>query len=155
VENQSEPVAPVSPSGGSAPAGSKPASPNHGPSRLSLSLTAVSIGLLAVLVWYLNPRPPKFRPAPLEPISRVCPQLRQTFVPSNLIDIPAPILKTVPDDVRKRIVLRVNREMCPCGCKLSIASCLMENPSCEAGARRFKEIVDEEKEKAAKTGASK
>ena len=129
--------------------------PGRSPSPASIILAVVSILLLAWLAWWLNPRQPGFKPAPLNPPSAVCVNPSRAFVPSNVMDIPVPILSGLPAEVRTRVIRRLNFEKCTCGCNLSIASCLASNPNCETADRLLKQIVEEEKDKGSRNEGSK
>jgi len=117
--------------------------PNRGPSRVSVALTAITLSLLALLAWFLNPRPPVYKPAPLKPPSAECIKPPRAFVPSNVTDLPGPGLSALPEAQRNRLIHLMNTRACTCGCQLSIAECLMSNPRCETSARLMKELVDE------------
>jgi len=119
--------------------------PNPGPSRASVALTVITLSLLALLVWFLNPRQPNFKPAPLKPSSSECRKPPRAFVPSNVTDLPGPGLNALPEAQRIRLILLMNTRACTCGCQLSIADCLMSNPRCETSGRLMRELVDEVK----------
>jgi len=101
--------------------------------------------LLALLVWYLNPRQPDYKPAPLDPPSTECLKPQRDFVPSNITEISDPALDTLPEKVKTRVIYRLNMEPCTCGCQLSVARCRATNSVCEASPRLLKEIVGETK----------
>lgn len=157
MANLSEPDSPISGPMRIGPSESKDRTtrPNRGPSRASVVLVAISVSLLALLAWSLNPRRPNFKPAPLYPPSSICVNPSRAFVPSNATDISAPILNTLPAEVRSRVIHRLNFEECTCGCKMSIASCLLTNPDCETARRLFKEVIDDEKKKASNAQGKK
>ena len=111
------------------------------PKRGSVAAVAVTFALLALLVWGLHPRRPKIRPALLLPPSNPCSAARTDFVPSNLTSIPGLSLEKLPPAVRNQVLLRLNLEPCPCGCKLSLAACLASNPSCTVARRAAEAIV--------------
>jgi len=90
----------------------------------------VTLALLALLVWGLNPRRPKLAPAPLDPPSKTCPTSRTDFVPSNLTSVSGVSLDGLPASVRNQVLLRLNLEPCSCGCRQSLAACCASNPTC-------------------------
>jgi len=107
-----------------------PAAPQRAANPGSALAVAVTLALLAVLVWGLNPRQPKLRPAPLEPPSRTCPTTRTEFIPSNFTSGPGLNLDGLTPAARNQALLRLNLEPCTCGCRQSLAACLANNPSC-------------------------
>ena len=116
---------------------------SSGPPRTAVVMVVVTMALLVALVWALNPAPPKFEPAPLESATPGCAKLRREFVPSNVIEIPGLPLDTLSPEQKNRVLLRLNMEPCPCGCNLSIASCLISNPDCEASKELARKILAE------------
>ena len=114
-----------------------------GPSRNSPLMIAGTMALLALLVWFLNPRQPNYKPAPLRPPSPECLKPGRDFVPTNLIAIPDPSLDALPDPAKNRALFRLNTVPCSCGCQLSVAFCRGSNPLCETSRQMFKQIVSE------------
>ena len=114
-----------------------------GPSRNSPALVAGTIVLLALLVWFLNPRQPNFKPAPLQPPSPECRKPGRDFVPSNLVAISDPNLDALPGEDKNRAIFRLNTVPCTCGCQLSVAYCRASNSLCETSGRMFKQVVNE------------
>jgi hypothetical protein len=112
--------------------------------RGSVPAVAVTLGLLALLVWGLNPRAPKFKPAPLEPPRSPCTPTAADFVPSSLTGIPDMALDHLPEAARNRVLLRLNMEPCSCGCKRSLAACRAVNPSCPVSPQAADATVKEE-----------
>jgi hypothetical protein len=101
--------------------------------------------LLALLVWYLNPRQPDYKPAPLDPPSTECSKPQRDFVPSNITGISDPVLDALPEKEKNRAIYRLNMEPCSCGCQLSVARCCQTNSVCEASQRMLKKIAGEAK----------
>ncbi|HKS97786.1 MAG TPA: hypothetical protein VJV74_16850 [Terriglobia bacterium] len=103
---------------------------------------AVALVLLAALAWALNPRQSKFTPAPLGSRPAVCPRLPREFVPSDVTELREPPFPALSRERRLRVLARMNAEECPCGCKLSVAACRANNPTCKTSAERAGQIVD-------------
>jgi hypothetical protein len=102
----------------------------------------VTLGLLAALVWALNPRQPKLTPAPLgEPLA-VCAKLPREFIPTDIADLGEAPLPTLPREQKFRALARMNAEECPCGCKLSVAACRVNDPTCKTSAELARKIAD-------------
>jgi len=123
-----------------------PAPPGPRPPRGSIALVVVSIGLLGVLVWALNPSQPKIAPAPLRNPPPGCPKWEKDFTPSDLTALPGIGLETLSREQRFHALYRLNMEPCPCGCNYSIASCLINHLRCEVCPALARKIVTEEKE---------
>lgn len=102
---------------------------------------AVTLALLAALVWALNPRPPKFTPAPLGAPQTACARLPRQFVPSDVTELGEPPFPALARERRLRALARMNAEECPCGCKLSVAVCRVNSPTCKTSAERASQIV--------------
>ncbi len=125
--------------------------PHSGPPRSSLLLVVVTIALLALLVWALNPSQPKLKPAPLRPLPSGCLNRAPDFQPSNVTEIPdLPAQAGLPSDPskrgsRSRVLLRLNMEPCSCGCNLSLAACRTAQPDCEASKEATQKVLVEEK----------
>jgi hypothetical protein len=116
------------------------------------------IGLLAVLVWQLNPRQPRIEPAPLQPVPSGCLKTPRSFVPSNITEIPqwragssrrqtagaadAAVFGSLPKDQKERALLRANTEPCSCGCKLGVAACRVNEPECDVSAKEAARILN-------------
>jgi len=126
VSNLTEPLSPGRPSG---------------PSRGAVALVVVTLGLLAALVWGLNPSRPHFTPAPLEPPTSECPKLKREFIPTNATYLGNPSLDALPREKRNRALYRLNMEACTCGCSLSIAGCRLANPACETSKTLANKII--------------
>jgi len=120
-----------------------PAGANPGPTRTSVAVIAVSLALLALLVWYLNPRQPDFKPAPLEPPSAVCRNPGRQFVPSNLITVHNSDLERLPAKMKTATLVRLNTTACTCGCQLSVVFCRAMNSACETSKRMMEKMVSE------------
>ena len=125
------------------------------PPKSGSALTvAVSLGLLALLVWALNPHQPRFHPAPPDPASDTCRHSKAGFIPTNLTEIPGLPLTGLPAATKNRLLLRLNMEPCTCGCQQSLAACRARNPSCRVSAGDAEALVkDEQASAAAKTKA--
>jgi hypothetical protein len=104
-------------------------------------LVAIMLGLLAALVWALNPSQPKLTPAPLRPLPPGCPKFSREFVPTNITLVPEPPTATLPAKVKYRVLYRLNTEACSCGCGQSVAACRVGNRDCQTSLRRAKEIL--------------
>jgi hypothetical protein len=101
------------------------------------------MALLAVLVWFLNPRQPNFKPAPLEPPSAVCRNPGRQFVPSNLIQVHEPLVEHLSAEKKNAALVRLNTTACTCGCQLSVVYCRAMNPACETSKPMLEKIVGE------------
>ncbi len=104
-------------------------------------LVVVTLALLGVLVWGLNPSQPKFTPAPLHPQLPVCPSLPREFIPTNITDLPESALDALSREQKSRALFRMNMEPCPCGCGVSIASCRVNDPSCKTSTELVEGII--------------
>jgi hypothetical protein len=125
--------------------GAAPEPPKQGSALAAL----VTVALLALLVWGLNPRRPKLKPAPLEPPHSPCALTAPRFVPGNLTQIPTMALDGLPQAARNRVLLRLNMEPCSCGCKQSLAVCRAGNPSCPVSPQAAGAILNQEAEEGA------
>ena len=124
------------------------------PPGTSIAAVALALALLAALVWALRPARPGFQPAPLRPLPRGCPMVVSEFVPTNFTEVPGLPLESLTKDQKNRVLFRLNMEACPCGCKESIASCLMLHAQCAGAKEAAQKIVAEERgEKPKQTGA--
>ncbi len=112
-----------------------------GPSRNSLVLVVVTVGLLAALVWALSPSQPHLTPAPLRLVPPGCPKGPQEFTPTNITEIPDLPLDKLAQGEKNRALLRLNMEPCPCGCGQSIAACRISNPTCETSKEPARKIA--------------
>jgi hypothetical protein len=106
-------------------------------------LVAIMLVLLGALVWALNPSQPRLTPAPLHPLPPGCPKFSRAFVPANVTSLPDPPTDTLPENVKYKILYRLNAEACSCGCIESVAACRLSNRDCQTSLRRAKEIVTE------------
>ena len=120
-----------------------PAAPERKP-RNSAGLVALSLVLLAGLVWAMAPTRGRFQPAPLGPVPAGCPQTTADFVPTDTTEIAGINLSSLPKAQRNRILYRLNMEPCPCGCNSSIASCRNNHPTCPVCKDLVEKIVAEE-----------
>ena len=115
-----------------------------GKPRSSAGLVAVSLILLAVLVWAMAPGRAKFAPAPLRQLPAGCPQNTPDFVPSDATEVPGVNLTTLPAAQRNHAIFRLNMEPCPCGCNTSLAACRISHPACPQGKASVEKLVAEE-----------
>jgi hypothetical protein len=122
-----------------------PASPRGKP-RNSAAWVALSLVLLAGLVWAMAPAPARFAPAPLRPVPAGCPLKLPNFVPSDATGIPGVDLKALSKTQRNRVLYRLNMEPCPCSCNTSIAICRISHPTCPICKDLVEKIVAEETE---------
>jgi hypothetical protein len=120
-----------------------PAAPEGKP-RSSVGLVALSLVLLAALVWAMAPVRTKFAPAPLRPPPEGCPQTAPAFVPSDATEIPGADLSSLSPAQRNHVLYRLNMEPCPCGCNASIAACRIGHPTCPLCKDLVEKIVAEE-----------
>ena len=104
---------------------------------------AGSLTLLALLVWFLNPRQPNYKPAPLDPRSPQCPNPGRQFVPTNITEIESPLLDALPQEESNKAIFRLNMAACSCGCNLSLAACRRSNPACVTAAGLFRNTINE------------
>jgi hypothetical protein len=111
--------------------------------------------LLAMLVWFLNPRQPDYKPAPLAPPSSECLKPPRAFVPSNQTDLADPALNALPAKEKIRALYRLNTRACTCGCQLSIAACQGTNPKCENSPHLLRDAVNETKKEMAEAQGKK
>jgi len=111
----------------------------------SLATVALSLGLLALLVWAMLPARGKFQPAPLRPVAADCPKGLPNFLPSDATEIPGVDLSTLSKEQRNHVLFRLNMEPCPCGCNLSIAACRINHPACSACKEAIAKILAEER----------
>ena len=107
-----------------------------------MAWVVATLALLAALVWALNPRQPKLSPAGLGPPPEACARLARDFTPTDITDLREAPFPNLPQVQKYRALFRMNTEACACGCKLSIVSCRVNNPSCRASADLTKKIVE-------------
>lgn len=112
--------------------------------RSSAGLAAVSLILLAGLVWAMAPARARFRPAPLRPLPAGCPKTAPNFVPSDMTDVPGVDLEKLSPAQRNHLLYRLNMEPCPCGCNTSIAVCRGSHPACPIAKDLVTKMVAEE-----------
>jgi hypothetical protein len=115
------------------------------PHGASTTAAVLVMALLAALVWALRPDRLGFEPAPLRPLARGCPKVVGEFVPTNFTEAPGLSLESLTKEQKNRVLFRLNMEPCPCGCKESIAACLVNHPQCETATDVAKKIVAEER----------
>lgn len=108
-----------------------------------MALVAVTLALLAALVWALNPSRPGLKPAPLRPQPLGCPRSAQEFTPTNITELPDLASTTLSEDQKYRALFRLNMEPCPCGCGMSVAACRLSHPTCETSKELARKIVAE------------
>jgi hypothetical protein len=120
-----------------------PAAPQGKPYS-SAGLVALSVALLAGLVWAMAPTRARFQPAPLRPPPAGCPQAVPDFVPSDATEVPDVDLSSLSKAQRNHVLYRLNMEPCPCGCNTSIAACRIKHPTCPLGKDLVEKIVTEE-----------
>ncbi len=102
---------------------------------------AIMLALLGALVWALNPPQPRLSPAPLHPLPQGCPKFSRQFVPTNITGVPDPPTDALPENVKYRVLYRLNTEACSCGCTQSVAACRGNNRDCQTSLQRAKEIL--------------
>ena len=121
-----------------------PAAPEGRPGS-SVGLVALSLALLAGLVWAMAPGRSKFEPAPLRPPTVGCPKYIVDFVPSDATDIPGVDASSLSNTQRNRIIYRLNMEPCPCGCNTSIAACRINHQACPICKDLVEKVIVEER----------
>jgi len=114
-------------------------------SRGPVIFLLVTLGALAALVWALKPDRPHVQPAPLHPQTAPCPQMAGQFTPTNYTELPGLELASLGKERRNHVLLRLNMELCPCGCNTSIAYCLVSHAHCGKCRERAQEIIAEER----------
>jgi hypothetical protein len=124
--------------------------PPSDPARGAAVTVAVTLVLLAALVWALRPPRVELKPAPLEPEPAGCRKVAREFVPSNVTQIPDPSLDGLPPAQRLRALYRMNMEPCRCGCNASIAECRVHHPDCDVSRRLAAQIIAEVQAETAK-----
>jgi hypothetical protein len=120
-----------------------PSAPEGKPASSS-RLVALSLILLACLVWAMAPTRAKFEPAPLRPALAGCAQPAPAFVPSDATEVPGLDLSALSKAQRNHVLYRLNMEPCPCGCNISIAACRITHPTCPVCKNLVEKIVAEE-----------
>jgi len=121
------------------------ATPPPDSSRGAAIYLLVTLGVLAALVWALRPSRPNVRPAPLRPLDAACPHLDGQFTPTNLTELPGLDLASLSKERRNHVLLRLNMELCPCGCNSSIAYCLVSHAHCGRCRELAQKIIAEER----------
>ena len=114
-------------------------------SRGAVIYLLVTLGALAALVWALMPSRPNVRPAPLRPQDAACPHLDGQFTPTNFTELPGLDLTSLSKERRNHVLLRLNMELCPCGCNSSIAYCLVSHAHCGSCRELAQKIIAEER----------
>ncbi len=109
-----------------------------------MGAVALTLGLLALLVWAMAPPRSKFRPAPLRPLPSGCPKNLPDFVPSDATVVPGIDLSALSAQQRNHLLYRVNMEPCPCGCNLSLVACRFSRPACPASKESMEKIIADE-----------
>jgi len=104
---------------------------------------AITLALLGALVWALNPSQPRLTPAPLHSLPPGCPKFSRAFVPANVTSVPDPPTDALPENVKYRVLYRLNMAACSCGCIESVAACRVSNRDCQTSLQQAKEIVTE------------
>ncbi len=117
----------------------------RGPSPGSVAQVAVTLALLAALVWWLHPSQPNFTPAPLDPQPQECLKVPREFVPTNITDLSGGELDALPVARKNHAVFRMNMQPCTCGCNLSVADCRVSSPSCKVSPQLAKKLIEEER----------
>jgi len=115
-----------------------------GKTRSSAGWVALSLILLAGLVWAMAPARGRFAPAPLRPMPAGCPQTATEFVPSDATGVPGADLSSLSKTQRNHVLYRLNMEPCPCGCNTSIAICRISHPNCPLCKDLVERFVAEE-----------
>jgi hypothetical protein len=123
----------------------QPPKTSEGKPPSSAGLVALSLILLAGLVWAMAPARAKFEPAPLRPLPAGCPQTAPDFVPSDATEVPGIDWSSLSKAQRNHILYRLNMEPCPCGCNTSIAACRINHPPCPLCKALVEKIVAEER----------
>jgi hypothetical protein len=121
-----------------------PPAHSNGRPRNSAGMVALSLILLAGLVWAMAPARAKFHPAPLRPAPAGCPQALPEFVPTDSTGIPGVDWSSLSKAQRNHVLYRLNMEPCPCSCNTSIAACRIGHPTCPLGKDLVEKIVAEE-----------
>ncbi len=52
-------------------------------------------------------------------------------------------LSGLTPEARATVIERLNTEICPCGCNLTLARCRRTDPTCDTSLPRAREIVDQ------------
>jgi hypothetical protein len=107
-------------------------------------MVALSVILLAALVWAMAPTRAKFQPAPLRPVPPGCPRTVSDFVPSDATEVPNVDLSVLSPAQRNHLLFRLNMEPCPCGCNTSIVVCRATHPTCPLCKDLMQKIVADE-----------
>jgi hypothetical protein len=105
---------------------------------------AIMLAFLGALVWALNPSQPRLTPAPLHPLPPGCPKYSRAFVPANVTSVLDPPTDALPENLKYRVLYRLNAEVCACGCMQSVAACRVSNRDCQTSLWRAKEIMTED-----------
>jgi hypothetical protein len=111
----------------------------------SAGMVALSLILLAVLVWAMAPTRARFGPAPLRPAPAGCPHAAPDFVPTDATEITGVDLSSLSNAQRNHLLFRLNMEPCPCGCNTSLAACRINHPTCPVCKGLVEKIVAEER----------
>ena len=114
-------------------------------SRGAVVYLLLTLGALAALVWALRPNRPNVQPAPLRPQDAACTHLDGQFTPTNFTELPGIDLASLSKERRSHVLLRLNMELCPCGCNSSIAYCLVSHARCEKCKELAQKIIAEER----------
>jgi hypothetical protein len=107
-------------------------------------MVALSLILLAGLVWAMAPGRVKFAPASLRPVPPGCHPKAPDFVPSDSTEVSGVDLSSLSAAQRNHVLFRLNMEPCPCGCNNSIAACRINHPNCPVGKDLVEKILAEE-----------
>src|ERR1035441_10116478 len=121
-----------------------------GTRRRSAGTVALSLILLAALVWAMAPGRAKFAPAPLRPVPPGCPLKAPDFVPSDATEVSGVDLSPLSAAQRNRVLYRMNMEPCPCGCNNSVAACRINHPNCPLGKELVEKILAEQRRRSSR-----
>lgn len=106
-------------------------------------MVAVTLALLAALVWAIQPPRAGFKPALLEPRAPGCPRVQRDFLPTNITELPDSPVESLPRAQKFRALLRMNMEPCTCGCNQSVAACRASEPACETSKELAEKAASE------------
>ncbi len=108
-------------------------------------MVALSVILLAGLVWAIAPGRAKFTPAPLRPVPAGCPMTSPDFTPTDITEISGVDLSSFSNQQRIHLLYRLNMEPCPCKCNVSVAACRMSHPNCPLCQELVRKMIADEK----------
>ena len=124
------------------------AAPSDSRALPKLFLAIVTLGLLGLVAWFLNPPQPALRPAALRPQAELpssLPEAAEEILPTSFTELPDVDLGSLTVSQKREVLLRLNTEACPCRCGNTLASCRVTDSTCETSRELVPKVMEEVK----------